>query len=78
MTMEDPHHLPPGWNAMEFVIGEEGDDNVDLWAFLRANPFLCIALAGVGAGCGADDDNDGNGRRERVRRERRGHVPPPC
>ena len=56
----------------------KGDDNVDLWAFLRANSFLCLASVGVGAGGGADDDDDGDGQRERARRERRGHVSPPC
>ena len=65
MTTEDPRRLPPGWNAMEFVIGDEGDDNVDSWAYLRANLFSCVASAGVGVGGGADDDGDG--RRERVR-----------
>jgi hypothetical protein len=65
MTTEDPRPLPPGWNAMEFVTGNEGNDNVDSCTYLRANLFSCIALAGVGVGGGADDG--GNGRRERVR-----------
>jgi hypothetical protein len=26
---------PPGWNTIEFLIGNAGNDNVDSWAFLR-------------------------------------------
>jgi len=40
----------PGWNIIEFVIGDAGDDNVDSWAFLRANSFSCVVAAGAGGG----------------------------
>jgi hypothetical protein len=50
---------------MEFVIGDKGDNNMDLWGYHRVNLFLCVAWAGVGAGGRAD--NEGGGQRERVR-----------
>ena len=43
----------PGWNVIEFVIGDAGDDNVDSWAFLRANSFSCVVAAGAGGGATA-------------------------
>ena len=44
---------PPGWNTIEFAIGDGGDYGADSWAFLRANSFSCAAASGAGAGGGA-------------------------
>ena len=52
--------LHPGWNEIEFVIGDVGDDNVDSWAFLKANSFTCVAGGGGGGG-GSTMMNGGTG-----------------
>ena len=41
----------PGWNTIEFVMGDVGDINVDSWAFLKANSFACV-IADRGGGLG--------------------------
>ncbi len=58
---------PPGWNTIEFVIEDAGDDNVDSWVFLRAGSFSCVAVGGgvdgeatkmtTGGGSGGAGDN---------------------
>jgi hypothetical protein len=50
----------PGWNTIEFFIGDVGDINVDSWAFLKANSFACVIVDG-GGGFG-----DGEGEGESV------------
>ena len=55
--MEDPRCLPPGWNAMEFVIGNKGDNNVDSWAYLRGGWW-----GGGGGGGGQTTTATGGGR----------------
>jgi hypothetical protein len=54
MTTVTSSLLPlPGWNTIEFAIGNGGDYGTDSWAFLRANLFSCVAASGAGAGGGA-------------------------
>ena len=74
MRAEDPCCFPLGWNTFEFIIGDEGDNKVVLWAYIRAMAMglmvmgsAAMAVGGNGLVCNGCDvdglDGDGGGRR---------------
>jgi len=38
----DAPTLMPEWNVIEFGIADVGDNNVNTWAFLTGNSFMCV------------------------------------
>jgi hypothetical protein len=73
MRAEDPCCFPLGWNTIELIIGDEGDNNVVLWVYIKAMAMgsmvmgsAAMAVGGNGLVCNGCDvdglDGDGGGR----------------